>query len=306
MATDEAFYRDLLDNLYDGVYFADRDRHITYWNAGAERITGFKADEVIGACCCDNILIHVDDEGTNLCRSACPLSKTIADGQVRESEVYLHHRDGHRVPVYVRVSPIADASGRIVGAVEIFSENTSRMAALERVEELEKMALLDPLTGVGNRRYTEMNVSARIDELRRYGWPLGLLFMDIDHFKRVNDTHGHAAGDEVLSTVARTLANSMRPFDFLGRWGGEEFVALITNVEPRELPGVADRARILVAHTMAPVDGKELSVTVSIGATMARSEDSVEDAVQRADRLMYRSKSEGRDRVTVDDELQEQ
>lgn len=306
MATSESFYRDLLDNLYDGVYFADRERRITYWNAGAERITGFTAEEVIGAHCFDNILIHVDDQGTSLCRTECPLSRTIKDGRVREAEVYLHHRDGHRVPVYVRVSAIADAEGRIVGGVEIFSENTSRMAALERIEELEEMALIDPLTGVGNRRYTEMNASARLDELRRYGWPLGLLFTDLDHFKRVNDTCGHAVGDQVLRAVARTLSNSMRPFDFLGRWGGEEFVALITNIEPSELPGVAERARVLVEQTSIQTEAHDLNVTVSIGAAMAQTEDSVEDLVERADRLMYRSKAEGRNRVTVDDDLPQQ
>jgi diguanylate cyclase (GGDEF)-like protein/PAS domain S-box-containing protein len=301
LATDETFYRDLLDNLYDGVYFADRERRITYWNVGAERITGFKAGEVIGARCCDNVLIHVDDEGTSLCKTACPLSLSLTDGQVREAEVYLHHKDGHRVPVYVRVSPIVDKSGAIIGGVEVFSENTSRMAALERVEELEKMALLDPLTGIGNRRYARMNISARLDELRRYGWPCGLLFLDIDHFKRVNDAHGHAAGDEVLKTVTRTLTKSMRPFDFLGRWGGEEFVAVIANIAPAEFPGVAERTRMLVEQSVIPTAGGDLSVTVSVGAAMARAEDSVEDLVERADRLMYRSKSAGRNRVTLEE-----
>jgi diguanylate cyclase (GGDEF)-like protein/PAS domain S-box-containing protein len=299
VATDETFYRNLLDNLYDGVYFADRDRRITYWNIGAERITGFQAAEVIGARCCDNILIHVDDEGTSLCRTACPLSMTLEDGQVREAEVYLHHKDGHRVPVYVRISPMTDEDGRVVGGVEVFSENTSRMAALERVEELEQMALIDPLTGIGNRRYAQMNISARLDELRRYGWPCGLLFMDLDHFKQVNDTHGHVAGDEVLKMVARTLTRSMRPFDFLGRWGGEEFVAVIANIEPGEFAGVAERARMLVEQSAVPVGSKELVVTISVGAAIAGAEDTVEALVERADRLMYRSKTAGRNRVTL-------
>jgi diguanylate cyclase (GGDEF)-like protein len=195
---------------------------------------------------------------------------------------------------------MSDPAGRITGAVEVFSENTSRMAALERIEELERMALIDSLTGVGNRRYTQMQVSARIEELRRYGWPCGLLFADIDHFKSVNDTHGHAAGDEVLRMVARTITVSMRPFDFLGRWGGEEFVAAITNVDRNEFRHVAERARMLVEQSSVHTDGQDLRVTVSVGGTMARTDDSVEDLVRRADRLMYRSKVGGRNRVTLE------
>ena len=295
----DAFYKTLLDNLYDGVYFVDRGRVITYWNKGAERITGYTAAEVMGKRCSDNILMHSDKDGKLLCLRGCPLSETIADNEVRSTEVFLRHKDGHRVPVVVRVAPIADEAGATVGGVEIFSDNTPPATALERLAELERLAFLDPLTGIANRRYGEIALNARIEELQRYGWPFGVLFIDIDHFKECNDRCGHDVGDEVLKMVAKTLQNSVRSFDVVSRWGGEEFVALIANVEGDELIRTANRCRALVEQSHVPVPPSP-RVTVSIGVTIARPEDTALSIIKRADELMYKSKQSGRNRVTME------
>jgi diguanylate cyclase (GGDEF)-like protein/PAS domain S-box-containing protein len=298
MKTDDTFYKTLLDNLYDGVYFVDQDRRITFWNKGAERITGFRASDVVGKHCSDNILVHVDREGNNLCLGMCPMGDTINDGEMRSSDVYLQHRDGHRVHVAVRVAPIRD-DGQIVGGVEVFTANTPAAEALERFAELERLAFLDPLTGLANRRYAEITLNARLEELQRYGWQFGVIFIDIDHFKDVNDRHGHEAGDEVLKMVAKTLQNSVRTFDVVSRWGGEEYVAVIAHVEGDELTATANRCRALVeqsSHNAAT----PISVTISLGATLARLDDTVASIIKRADALMYKSKAAGRNTVTLD------
>jgi PAS domain S-box-containing protein len=117
MAADRHFYERLLDGISDGGYFMDRDRIIRYWNHGAERITGFNKDEVIGTACRDNVLMHEDDAGTTLrLAEFCPALATIMDGQERQAEVYLHHKDGYRLPVLARISPIRDESCNITGA----------------------------------------------------------------------------------------------------------------------------------------------------------------------------------------------
>src|SRR5512134_1518746 len=107
-------YKRILDNLYDGVYLVDPDRRITYWNSGAERITGYRPDEAMGRRCQD-LLVHLDEQGKSLCLDGCPLSWTMANGQLLETEIYLHHRDGYRVPISVRAAPIRDGTGRVVG-----------------------------------------------------------------------------------------------------------------------------------------------------------------------------------------------
>ena len=125
---------------------SNRERRITFWNKAAEKITGFHEKEVLGRRCMDQVLTHVDDGGRCLCIESCPLSETIADGKERESEVYLHHKQGHRVPIRIRTTPITDETGKIVGAVEVFTNNSRSLGLEERLAELERLALLDPLT----------------------------------------------------------------------------------------------------------------------------------------------------------------
>ena len=299
MKADDGFYKILLDNLYDGVYFVDTERRITYWNKGAERITGYSSAEVLGKRCSDNILMHVDKGGNVLCRAGCPIADTIADGAERSTEVFVHHKDGHRVPITVRVAAIRDDDGAITGGVEIFTDNTPAATALQRVTEIERLAYIDPLTGLANRRYAEITLNARFEELQRYNWPFGVIFIDIDHFKDVNDRYGHDVGDEVLKMVAKTLQNSVRFFDVVGRWGGEEFLAVIANVNREELLATVNRFRVLVEQSSIPaVPG--LRVTVSLGATLARQGDDMASIIKRVDKLMYESKAAGRNLATVD------
>ncbi len=294
------FYRSLLDNLYDGVYFVDRGRSITYWNKGAERLSGFAAGEVLGSCCRDNILVHVDIQGRMLCTEGCPLAATMEDGVERQAEIFMRHKEGHRVPVQVRVRPVRDAGGRITGAVEIFSDNSARMADLQKIEELQQQAFFDPLTALANRRYLELTLQTRLEEMARYGWRFGVLFLDVDHFKCINDQYGHETGDAALKMVAKTLAHCSRSFDTLGRWGGEEFVAIVVGVDEKDLLATAERYRQVIMHSALDTGTETIGMTVSIGATLAVSGDTPQSLVKRADELMYQSKLAGRNCITGD------
>jgi len=300
MPVNEDFYKSILDNLSDGVYFVDRERRISYWNKGAERITGHRSGEVVGSFCGDNILNYVDGQGVELCRELCPLARAMLEGTNQEAAVYLKHKDGHRVPVLVRGAPLRDSKGEIIGAVEIFSDISATDALARRLEELRKMALLDPLTGMGNRRFVETGLNSRLNELQRYGWKFGLLFIDIDYLKKVNDSYGHEAGDLVLKMVAGTLIHNARSFDLVGRWGGDEFVAIIANVTGEELFRVAQKYCVLVGESSLPVGKDRINVTISIGATLVRPDDSSETLLKRADQLMYRSKLSGCNCVTME------
>jgi len=295
---DEPLFREILENVADGVYFVDRERRIVSWNRGAERITGFTRDEVVHTSCFEDRLRHVDGDGTALCTGHCPLVGAMQDGAPRSGQVYLHHKLGHRVPVEISVFPLRGAEGSIVGAVEIFRDVPSLNGATV-LEDLRRMALLDPLTELGNRRYAEISLGSRLHELARYGWPLGVLFLDVDHFKEINDRHGHATGDEVLRMVARTLRHAARASDFLGRWGGEEFLALLPNATDGEVRVAAERFRTLVESSALRLPSGLVGVTASIGATLARSDDTPETVVRRADVLMYEAKKGGRNRVVV-------
>ena len=295
------FYATLLDNLYDGVYFVNLERQITLWNQAAERITGFTKGEVLGKRCADNLLRHVDHRGNSLCEGACPLAYTLRDGQLRSASVFLHHKDGHRLPVAIGVAPITDQQQNIIGAVEIFRDDSTTVAALEHLKELEHLVYLDGLTRIANRPYLETFIVAKFNELRRLGWPFGVICADVDLFKQINDTFGHQTGDEVLKMVAQTLLKNCRSFDLIGRWGGEEFICVIGNLKDTDqIMTIADRLRALVESAWLSLPDYSLHVTISLGVTRARLQDTPETLIQRADDLVRRSKAAGRNLVTYE------
>ena len=300
MSNEKDFYKEIIDNLYDGVYFVNRDRVITYWNKGAERITGYSAGQTIGRACRDNMLNHVTANGVELCLNNCPLAAVMEDGNPREAEVFVHHSDGHRVPIIVRATALRDEEGNIIGAIESFSNNKSVINAQRKLREMRHIALTDPLTGAGNRQLVEGRLRAVIAECQHTKGSAGLLFMDVDNFKRINDIYGHRSGDRVLRMVADTLSYAIRSTDTIGRWGGEEFIAILNNVDDEDaLRNIAEKARILVELSRLDINDQNLTVTVSIGATRLRPDDTPESLVDRADGLMYQSKKAGRNFVTI-------
>jgi diguanylate cyclase (GGDEF)-like protein len=225
------------------------------------------------------------------------VTDALSSGKQIEIRLYLHHKAGHRLPVDVKIAPMLDSTGTIIGAVQIFSDNSDKEALLERIEDLEKKAYRDYLTGLANRNYTEICLKERYEELLRYGWPFGLVFCDVDNFKAVNDQFGHDVGDKVLKMVAQALAQNTRSFDLIGRWGGDEFVALILNVDEEKFANVTERFRILVEQSEIMVGSEKINVTISVGATIAKQGESVVDLLKKTDQLMYRSKSTGGNRV---------
>jgi diguanylate cyclase (GGDEF)-like protein/PAS domain S-box-containing protein len=293
-----AVYMDLLEQVSDGVYFVNKARRITYWNTGAVQLTGYTAEEVLGRACSSGLLRHVDDTGGELCRTGCPLAAVMADGEPRHADVYLHHKDGHRVAVTVRGHALTGPDGEIVGSAEVFSVRpNSSYADLGRRSPHSSD---DPVTGLPARRLGEFHLATLTAAVAEGVDALGVIFIDVDRFKVINDTHGHRAGDKVLRMVGQSMATALRRGDLPIRWGGEEFVALLPGVDANGLGAAAERIRMLVANSWLDHAGTRLQVTTSLGATLARPEDSPEDLVERADRLMYLSKRAGRNRVTTD------
>jgi len=299
MKGDDLFER-VFENLYDGAYVVDCDRCITHWNKAAEKLSGYKGKDVVGSHCHDNILEHVDADGHNLCKGECPLAKTLKDGRRREAGVFLHHKKGHRVPVLIRVSPIHDEDGNVVGAVEIFSDNSSSLAKAERLRELERMSLLDEMTGLPSRACLERELETRVAELERYGRVFGVILMDVDHLGEINRLHGRATGDDVLRMIGQTLLYNARAFDLVGRWDSGRFLGIVLNVERRELAKVAHRFQSLVAVSTLPLEnGEHVATSVSIGASIAKWGDTAAEILSIVDGMLKQSKRMGRNRVTV-------
>src|SRR5208337_530611 len=142
-------------------------------------------------------------------------------------------------------------------------------AVRERAKELATFAYLDPTSQVGNRRYLEHELARQLGQHCKHGTPFGIILMDLDEFKKINDTYGHAAGDAALVTVARTLSNCVRASDVVGRWGGDEFLAILPGISREVLAKTSEKLRGLVAQSTVALASTEIRVTVSLGAAMA-------------------------------------
>jgi diguanylate cyclase (GGDEF)-like protein/PAS domain S-box-containing protein len=292
----------VIESISEGVYFLDRGGLITFWNNGAERITGFSRDEVVGTKCSDNLLRHTDEKGKELCIDGCPMAATMEDCRPRDGEVFLHHKKGHRVPIVVHAIPILGKDEMASGAIEIFSDRSERSSLLTELQTLKKEVLTDALTGLGNRRYAALSAESAIRELEGEGTEFGILILDIDHFKLVNDKYGHTIGDRVLRMIGWTLANAVRRNDAAARWGGEEFVVVCPRLRLSVLAEVAERTRSLIERSWISLeDGRKITSTVSVGGVMAHRGDTLETLVARADERLYTCKKAGRNRVEVGD-----
>ena len=294
----ESIYKYILNGIKDGVYFVDKDRKLTFWNKAAEEITGFKADEILGRHCYDNILNHVDGLGNELCHNGCPLHKSLEDGKIRNNLVYLHHKNGHRVPVTVHIMPLVE-NGEIIGAVETFTDDSSTASYMENLDELKMIAYQDQLTSLPNRRYLDNSLENALTTYHELGIPFALAMFDIDKFKNFNDLYGHDVGDEVLIMVSKIFKALTRNDDVIGRWGGEEFIGIFVNVTPEALDKILNRIRVLIEKSSLRYKTQDLHVTVSIGGTVINSDDTLVSLHKRADDLMYQSKQKGRKQVTI-------
>ena len=174
-------------------------------------------------------------------------------------------------------------------------EMTASLSARSR--NLEQAALTDGLTGMQNRRYFDDALKEYLQEFRRIDRPVGLMILDLDHFKQVNDTYGHDAGDEVLRSVAKCLKSMTRYHDIVARLGGEEFAIVAPNMDLELLQRVADRMRKAIASLAIETGGMQLNVTSSVGLALWNKEETAEEFYRRADKQLYEAKRQGRNRV---------
>jgi len=298
--TDPELFKALLDHVSDGVYISGHDRRVLYCNKAATELTGYEAKEIVGRCCYDNGHCPIGHNGRSVCEAGCLLLESLKDGAARRTKAFLLHKQGRRIPASVSVQPIAAADGSIIGVVQIFKDQSQRESARRKVEAMERLAFIDALTQMPNRRSLEMSLQAALLEYKITKIPFGALLIDLDKLKNINDTFGHVNGDYALNRVGKILSATVRPTDTVGRWGGDEFLAILPGVSEGVLRQLAIRCGANVARdSFSEIDGQPISLSVSVGGTLANAKDSAEVLMARADDLMYESKTGGRDRATI-------
>lgn len=295
---DRGLYELIFDNSYDGIYVVDTERKILMWNRSAERITGYSAEDVAGRYCYDNILQHQDAAGRLLCHLGCPLQRAMETATPGGTRVSLLRKDGKRLPVDVSVAPMFGEDGEVVGAVEVFRDASAYKRLEAASQRITRLIYKDYLTGVSNRREAARILEHEIKQAQRYGIALSVAMMDLDDFKRINDTQGHAAGDAALKKLASILKRAARDADAVGRWGGDEFIVISPFTTSDGLDALAERVRIRVDNAASRDPGAMTTASIGIAELDDGDADS-KDLLARADHALYEAKRAGGNRVVV-------
>ncbi|WP_355660191.1 sensor domain-containing diguanylate cyclase [Halomonas salifodinae] len=265
----------------------DAEMRIERVNAAFSAITGYRAEEVVGK------TPRIFKSGRHDEAFYTALWEAVLTTGHWQGEIWNRNKAGEVYPLWQSITAVTDDHGEIRNFVAVF-HNISERKRMER--ELARQATRDHLTGALNRRGFDAALRESLAEAECLGRPLSLLLFDIDHFKAVNDRHGHDRGDDILRALARRVQDCLRAGDRLARWGGEEFTLLLPGTELAGARSIAERLRRAVAE--APIEG--LSVTISLGVASQRPGESAQALLQRADGALYQAKGQGRNRVMVD------
>ncbi|MBI5069126.1 MAG: diguanylate cyclase [Deltaproteobacteria bacterium] len=280
-----------IEQSSSSIMVTDTAGRITFVNAAFTRTTGYSSAEVLGE---NPRILKSGETPREVYRD---LWAALAAGRAWRGELRNRKKSGESYWEEASISPVADARGRISHYLAVKDDITARKAA---EEEVARLATTDPLTGVANRRRFLELLGMELDRARRFGDRAALLMLDVDHFKSVNDTHGHAAGDAVLQHLADLSRRSLRRIDLFGRLGGEEFAILLPGTDGAGARLLAERFRHAVADAPAQTGRGAIAVTVSIGIAELDPGDPDPDGVlARADAALYRAKQAGRNRVEI-------
>ncbi len=281
----------IVESTADAVLTKNAKGIIRTWNRGAEELYGYSSTEVVGR---HVDLLHPWDE-TESTRILC----TVGEGQtVRGLETVHRTKGGELVPVSLTVSPLTGPRKEHLGA-SVIARDISDRRLLE--EKLTRQAMHDGLTGLPNRALLLDRLEQALADAARSGHPLAVLFLDLDHFKAVNDCGGHRAGDLLLTEVAGLLLGAVRPADTVARLGGDEFVIVCRNTDSPAAEEVARRVKGVLAGSVR-VDGRPVAVTASIGIAVTPPVDpDAELLLLHSDAAMYEAKARGRNGAHVFD-----
>lgn len=276
-----------VEQVDDIVFITDRFGNITYSNASYTRQTGYSREEAIGK------NARLSKSGKYDQQFYKDLWETILSGKVYRNTLINRKRNGSLYYEKKTITPLFDSMNEIIGFI-----STGKDVTVEELhnQEIERVATIDKLTGIYNRHKFEELFELESERSRRFGEPLSLILIDIDHFKSVNDTYGHDIGDEVLKGLSLVVQTNIRKIDIFARWGGEEFLVLSPNSNIESIQVLAEKLRKEVEEAKFPEVGK---ITVSLGISVFDAKESFSALFKRADEGLYYAKEHGRNQVKV-------
>ncbi len=309
---------EILQRIPVPTFVIDQNHTVTHWNPALEKLTGFPSSKILGT----------GYHWSAFYRSERPLMADLVVDRTEESLITTHYNGNARKSLHVEdayeaevffpdmhnggkwmiitAAPIPGPDGAVIGAVQTLQDITERRLAEEELRHSEnryrEMSITDSLTKLYNSRHFFKLLKHEVERAERYHQPLSLILLDIDNFKRYNDTYGHMEGDRALAMLAEVIRKSLRSSDTGFRYGGEEFTVLLPQTERENALSAAERVRESFAETaLYPLPGVEVHMTVSIGAGQYLPGEKEDTFVKRVDAAMYLAKQSGKNRVLFAD-----
>jgi diguanylate cyclase (GGDEF)-like protein/PAS domain S-box-containing protein len=296
---DPEIYQTVLDNLQTGVYIVDRNRRIRFWNEGAEQITGYLRQDVVGRFLRDHLLTTGDNVKDLDSDPEDPINLVFRDGKPSILDVSILHKDGYRVPIVLRTMPIRNSRGAVVGAAESFEKNRSASDWTRRQSGFADFGCLDAVTGVAAQSFMETHLRENLITFAEHHIPFGILLVQIDHMDQFRASRGPGVVSTILRVIAQSIENCVRPTDLVGCWGENQFIAILLECKESEVALVGERVRKMIGRSEIEWWGDKFSVTSPVGGAGCRAGDNTEALIARAAASLQESIGKGGNCVTV-------
>src|SRR5579872_3954943 len=247
--SDPELYQTVLDGLGTGVYIVDRNRRIRFWNEGAEQITGYLRQDVVGRFLRDHLLATGDDVIDFDSEAEDPINIVFRDGKPSVVEVSILHKDGYRVPIVLRTKPIRNNHGAVIGAAESFEKNRSASDWTRRQTAYADFGCLDAMTGVPAKTFVETQLREQLITFAEHHIPFGILLIEIDGLDKFRASRGPGVVGTILRIIAQSVENCVRPTDLVGCWHEHQFIALLRECKESEVALVGERVRRMIGRS---------------------------------------------------------
>lgn len=294
--TNALFEQKLVNNMHDGVVFVDQQSCVFMWNTGAERLTGIAGSAVCGKSFQPSLLQLSNAKGSLIPDNECPITSSIHGGNQSLDRVGMLGRSGRHVTVDLHVIPVYNDAGQCSGATVMLRDVSSETSLEERCQALHTQMTKDPMTQVANRAEFDRMLELFVEAHQDTELVCSLIMADIDHFKTINDTFGHQAGDEAIVAFATLLKSMCRVGDLVARYGGEEFAILCADCDNATAAARAEDMRKKLSETSHSTLANH-TVTASFGVTELQLGDTPESMLRRSDRALLQAKDQGRNQV---------
>lgn len=290
------FEQKLIDAMHDGVVFVDAQSKICMWSRGAERLTGVSGQAALGRIFLPSLLEMCNHSSRTLPDESCPVAKSLRTNTQLRQRLLVMGRQGKHIAIDLHAIPVHSREGVVQGATVLLHDAQPEASLEEKCEALHAEVTRDPMTKVANRAEFDRMQALFIEAHQQANLPCSLIMVDIDHFKSINDTYGHQAGDEAIIAMANLLSSMCRSGDLVARYGGEEFAVLCADCSNADASRRAEQMRRQLSDTpLSCVGNKQL--TASFGVTELQAGDSCESMLRRADRALLMAKEQGRNQV---------